>query len=93
MNLQPYLDQFCEISKLGLLNPLTQYKLFFSYQKYKDILLDFILSGSIPCHGQKESALFLQIHSGKSKKHYTLLDWTSQIPLTVAFSTENNQTL
>ena len=33
------------------------------------------------CHSQKESTLFIQIHSGKSKKLLEILDWTSQISL------------
>ena len=53
-------------------------------------IIMFIGNGS--CQGQKEPVPFLQIHSGKSKKH-TIPDWTSQIPLIVAFSLERHYNL
>ena len=45
------------------------------------------------CHSQEESALFLQIHSGKSKElldNYSCLDFPDS-SYSVAFSSNNNQ--
>ena len=65
------------------------------------VAIQFILTASRPTcaipdespinvTANKKLTLFSQMHSSKSRNLRTILDWTSQIPLKVTFSSENN---